>query len=70
LISFVDRFSSSPERIAILHSLLQFREELYKSGITSGFQWLDGSFMENIETLESRPPNDMDVVTFYHLPIG
>jgi len=33
-------------------------------GIVSGIQWLNGSFMENVEMLEGRPPNDMDVVTF------
>jgi hypothetical protein len=70
LMSFVDRFSFSPERIRILDGLLQFREELYKLGIVSGFQWLDGSFLENIELLGNRSPNDMDVVTFYDLPSG
>jgi hypothetical protein len=70
LISFVDRFSSSPERVRTLGGLLQFREELYKLGIVNGFQWLDGSFLEDIELLENRSPNDIDVVTFYHLPSG
>lgn len=35
-----------------------------------GFQWLDGSFLEHVERLEGRPPNDVDVVTFYRLPLG
>lgn len=39
-------------------------------GLTSGFQWLDGSFLEDIETLESRPPKDVDVVTYFYLPLG
>lgn len=34
-------------------------------GIINGFQWLDGSFLENIEISESRHPNDLDAVTFY-----
>jgi hypothetical protein len=33
-----------------------------------GFQWLDGSFLEDVETLEHRPPRDIDVVTFLHTP--
>jgi hypothetical protein len=37
-------------------------------GITAGFQWLDGSFMEDVEMLLSRPPNDMDVVMFADVP--
>ncbi len=40
------------------------------AGLDRGFQWLDGSFAENIELIESRPPNDIDVVTFYRLPEG
>lgn len=68
--SVVERFASSKERIRILKGLLDYRAELYKIGLTKGFQWLDGSFMENIEILESRPPHDMDVVTFFYLPQG
>jgi hypothetical protein len=41
---------------------------LHAAGIIDGFQWLDGSFLENIESLESRSPRDIDVVTFYYLP--
>ena len=65
---FVDRFSSSKERIAILDGFLRFRNELHEVGFVSGFQWLDGSFLENIEDLEDRHPNDLDVVTFYTMP--
>jgi hypothetical protein len=67
---FVDFFASSPERKRILHGLLRFRAELHKLGIVQGFQWLDGSFLENIEALEQRAPRDMDVVTFFYLPDG
>ncbi|PAT35319.1 DUF6932 family protein [Vandammella animalimorsus] len=65
---FIDRFATSPERIDILDGLLRFRSDLHAAGINSGFQWLDGSFLENIEILEDRPPNDIDVVTFFYLP--
>jgi len=64
------RFSQSDERREILSGLLKYRSELHKLNIRAGFQWLDGSFMENIEILESRPPGDIDVVTFYRLPEG
>jgi hypothetical protein len=37
-------------------------------GVTKGFQWLDGSFMEDIEMIERRPPRDIDIVTFFYLP--
>jgi hypothetical protein len=70
LTDLIIRFSISPERCWILDGLLRYREELHGIGLIRGFQWLDGSFLENIEILESRPPHDIDVVTFYHLPTG
>lgn len=65
-----DRFATSPERMVILDGLLRFRADLHSAGITSGFQWLDGSFLEQVEILENRAPRDMDVVTFFNLPQG
>lgn len=70
LSDFVDQFSFSPERIQILQGLLAFRKELHQVGIISGFQWLDGSFLEQIEVLELRPPQDIDTVTYFDLPVG
>jgi len=70
LSSLVDRFAISTERMSILDGLLRFRAALHQVGIVSGFQWFDGSFLEDVETLESRPPRDMDVVTFFYLPPG
>lgn len=64
----VERFATSLERVDILQGLLNYRQELYNNGIVRGFQWIDGSFLEQIEVLESRPPNDVDVVTFFYLP--
>ena len=58
------RFATSPERKAILLGFLQYRALLHRFGATDGFQWLDGSFMEEVEMLEQRPPNDLDVVSF------
>jgi len=55
----------TPERRAILGKYLEFRERIRKAGIVNGFQWLDGSFLEDVETREGRPPNDLDLVTVY-----
>jgi hypothetical protein len=66
----VSRFGTSSERLSLLNDLLSFRSGLHKVGLVQVFQWLDGSFLESIETLEKRSPNDIDVVTFYHLPKG
>lgn len=63
-------FAISQERADILNGLFDYRDALHNQGIVSGFQWLDGSFLENIEDLENRPPNDIDVVTFFEIPHG
>jgi hypothetical protein len=59
------RFGTSPERRKILGQFLDFRQRLVDEGLTNGFQWLDGSFLEDIEAQEGRPPRDLDVVTVY-----
>jgi len=61
---FVRRYAQTPERITILKGLLEYRKKLKELGITQGFQWLDGSFVENIELNRGRPPADVDLVTF------
>ncbi len=66
----VEKFAKSAPRIAIVRGLLNYRIELRNRGVSQGFQWLDGSFMEHKEVLLSEPPKDVDVVTFFHLPSG
>lgn len=70
LLDLVMRFGSSPERRRILRGLLAYRSALHRLGINNGFQWLDGSFTEDVETLEKRPPGDIDVVSFLDIPSG
>jgi hypothetical protein len=65
VIELCKHYGTSPQRIAILKGFLAFRLELNRFGIVNGFQWIDGSFTENIEASERRQPNDIDVVTFY-----
>lgn len=59
------KFSTSANRIEILKKFIQFRQRLHSMDILYGFQWLDGSFLENIELSEGRPPRDLDLVTFF-----
>ncbi len=70
LTDLVLHFSTSVDRRTILTGFLSFRAALHKLGLVQGFQWLDGSFLENVETSENRSPRDIDVVTFFHLPNG
>lgn len=64
LCDVVARFATSPARCAVLDGYLRHRAALHALGYQVGFQWLDGSFMEDVETLEARAPNDIDVVSF------
>lgn len=69
-IELVERFGSSIKRLEILQGFLNYRKNLHMLGLVQGVQWLDGSFVENIEVLEGRAPNDIDVVTFANMPEG
>jgi hypothetical protein len=70
LADVVEKFSTSPERINILQGFLQLRAVFHSLGVVSGFQWVDGSFLEHVELLKSRSPADIDVVTYFNLPAG
>ncbi len=59
------RFGITAERRTILGKFLDFRDRLRAEGLTNGFQWLDGSFLEDVEAREGRAPRDLDVVTVY-----
>lgn len=65
---FAVRFATSPKRAGILQGLLNYREALRNIGLNGGFQWLDGSFVEDVEQIRGRPPQDIDVVTFAYSP--
>lgn len=56
------------ERIRLLRGWLNLRRELYGIGLEDGWQWINGSFVENVEASQNRSPNDIDVVTFFYIP--
>ncbi|TGV09037.1 hypothetical protein EN816_31545 [Mesorhizobium sp. M8A.F.Ca.ET.173.01.1.1] len=70
MLDVVDRFGTNNDRRVILSGLLDYRQALYHLNIVEGFQWLNGSFTEDVESLQGRSPNDVDVVTFFKLPAG
>jgi hypothetical protein len=53
---------TTPRRRTILGRWLDHRAALRGLGFQRGFQWLDGSFVEQKE------PNDLDIVTFVFRP--
>jgi hypothetical protein len=60
----VATLGDSDERKEILRGWLQHRADLRALGFVHGFQWLDGSFVEEKE------PKDLDVVSFFYRPAG
>ncbi len=54
LLAFIERFAISQDRCQILHGYLSHRSELHRMGMAEGFQWLNGSFAENIELIDQR----------------
>ena len=56
---FVQNFAFSTERIEILIGFLAYRRAIYLSGIEAGFQWVNGSFVENIESIAERRPSQI-----------
>ena len=68
LAEFIGRFATTLQRVNMLERFLRYRAALHQAGITEGFQWINGSFVENVEEgPRHRPPGDIDVATFYFL---
>jgi hypothetical protein len=68
LVRVAQKFCSSNARKQIFRGLLAYRQELSQIGMVNGYQWLSGSFLEDIEKLEKRDPRDVDIVTICHRP--
>lgn len=64
------KLSFSPERREVLRGWLALRNLLRTAGFLGGFQWLDGSFMEDAEAVRGRAPADIDVVSFLPMSPG
>jgi|SRR5215218_1434280 hypothetical protein len=64
----VARFGTTADRKRILSGFLDYRAELHAAGFVSGLQFIDGSFVENVEALQSRSPGDVDVYTLAEIP--
>jgi hypothetical protein len=61
------RFGTSRRRRELLAGLIAYRKRLRAFGLHDGLQWINGSFVEDSESLRGRPPSDIDVVTFASL---
>ena len=64
---FISRFANTPQRVQLAERFLDYRTAIHRWAITEGFQWINGSFVENVEQGSNpRIPEDVDVVTFYY----
>lgn len=66
-LEMVERFSTTDHRKNLLRGLFQFRQSLRQEGFQFGFQWIDGSFTEDVEAT-GRDPGDVDVLTLAYRP--
>jgi hypothetical protein len=69
-LELVQRFGTSPARNELLRGLVNFRSALRDLGLVSGFQWVDGSFVEDKERRLGLAPGDIDVVSVFDRPAG
>ena len=60
----VATFGTSPPRCNLLFGLIKYRELLASLGYIDGEQFVNGSFVENVETREERDPGDIGVSAF------
>jgi len=63
VIELVQGLSFSEGRKSILRGWLLHRRALRAIGFNTGFQWVDGSFVE-----KDKEPKDIDVVTYFRRP--
>ena len=70
LIDVVLRLGDTVDRRALLTGLLDYRAALHAAGVREGFQWVNGSFVEDTTQHAQREPGDIDLVTFLQLPGG
>lgn len=65
----IERFCTTKQRAELLKGLNAYRKHLFEGGFVTGYQWIDGSFVEDVETTRGRPPGDIDVVTLFSRPL-
>jgi hypothetical protein len=64
----VAAMGTSPDRCNLIFGLLEYRALIQRLGYEIGLQFIDGSFVENVEMREQRDPGDIDVFSFLVRP--
>jgi hypothetical protein len=68
MVELVTQLATTPERRQLLRNLIAYRALLATDGYVNGIQFIDGSFVENIERNENRAPNDIDIFSLLETP--
>jgi hypothetical protein len=66
MVELVAGLGTTPWRCILLFGLLSYRRLLTNLGYAAGVQFVDGSFVENVETREGRDPGDIDLFSASH----
>lgn len=64
----VNALGTTPRRQRLLRNLLAYRALMYGHGYSAGIQFLDGSFVEDVERHSGREPGDIDVFSLLSIP--
>ncbi|ANK84173.1 MULTISPECIES: DUF6932 family protein [unclassified Rhizobium] len=67
-VELVHRFGTTPHRRALIRNLITYRQLLAQDGYDTGVQFIDGSFVENVELIGNREPGDIDVFSLVRVP--
>jgi hypothetical protein len=65
---FAIAFGYSNMRKSLIRNLIGYRALMRTGGFVSGIQFLNGSFLENVEATQGRDPQDIDVFSLVSLP--
>jgi hypothetical protein len=61
-------FGTTSHRRQLLRNLIAYRALLASEGYVGGVQFIDGSFVENVEAFARREPSDVDVFSVLNVP--
>lgn len=68
MVELVGSLATTDPRRELARGLLDYRKLLGNLNYTVGFQYIDGSFVEDVEGREGRSPGDIDVFGFLVRP--
>jgi hypothetical protein len=62
-------FGTTDHRKGLLRNLISYRALIASDEYIEGIQFINGSFVENVEVIEGRHPNDIDVFSILVPPV-